>query len=86
MVLSFVSRKQTAAQGFLRPMLCPSRKGSKLNARLCGQVMTCPDCEGVGERSTPCNTCGGDGRVRKSKRIALRVPPGARHQRSSSPG
>lgn len=41
------------------------------------QVMTCPDCEGAGERSTPCNTCGGDGRVRKSKRIALRVPPGA---------
>ena len=24
---------------------------------------------GTGEQSAPCNTCGGDGRVRKSKRI-----------------
>ena len=41
-----------------------------------GQVSTCPECEGVGETSTPCGTCGGDGRVRKSKRISLTVPPG----------
>ena len=40
------------------------------------QVATCPDCEGAGERSTPCSTCGGDGRVRRSKKISLRVPPG----------
>uniref|UniRef100_A0A1S4DKC4 Chaperone protein dnaJ A6, chloroplastic-like n=2 Tax=Nicotiana TaxID=4085 RepID=A0A1S4DKC4_TOBAC len=29
-----------------------------------------------GEISTPCNTCSGDGRVRKSKRISLKIPPG----------
>lgn len=40
------------------------------------QLMTCPDCQGTGESFTPCGTCGGDGRVRKSKRISLRVPAG----------
>ena len=39
--------------------------------------MQCPTCDGVGEESTPCNTCGGDGRVRNSKKISLRVPAGA---------
>ena len=37
------------------------------------QVSTCPDCEGSGEVSTPCETCRGDGRVRKSKKISLKV-------------
>lgn len=40
------------------------------------QISTCPDCEGAGERATPCNTCGGDGRVRRTKKINLNVPPG----------
>jgi molecular chaperone DnaJ len=40
------------------------------------QVSTCPACGGTGETSTPCGTCKGDGRVRGSKRISLRVPPG----------
>ncbi|PSS19231.1 Chaperone protein like [Actinidia chinensis var. chinensis] len=40
------------------------------------QVMTCSSCGGTGETSTPCNTCGGDARVRKSKRISLKVPAG----------
>jgi len=44
---------------------------------LCAQVMQCPNCDGQGEESTPCNTCGGDGRVRNSKKISLRVPAGA---------
>ena len=38
--------------------------------------MTCSSCNGTGEISTPCNTCSGDGRVRKSKRISLKVPAG----------
>jgi molecular chaperone DnaJ len=33
------------------------------------QVTDCQECMGTGEQSAPCNTCGGDGRVRKSKRI-----------------
>ena len=40
------------------------------------QISTCPDCEGSGERATPCNTCGGDGRVRRTKKINLNVPAG----------
>jgi len=40
------------------------------------QVSTCPACGGSGEISTPCSTCSGDGRVRKSKRISLKVPAG----------
>lgn len=42
------------------------------------QVQDCGECQGTGERTTPCGTCGGDGRVRKTKRI--RLPP------PSSPG
>ena len=48
-----------------------------LEARLHAQVMQCPTCDGQGEESIPCNTCGGDGRVRNSKKISLRVPAGA---------
>ncbi|XP_071696687.1 chaperone protein dnaJ A6, chloroplastic-like isoform X2 [Rutidosis leptorrhynchoides] len=40
------------------------------------QVSTCSSCGGSGEISTPCDTCKGDGRVRKSKRISLKVPAG----------
>jgi len=40
------------------------------------QVATCPDCEGSGQVSTPCDKCKGDGRVRKSKRISLKIPAG----------
>jgi molecular chaperone DnaJ len=40
------------------------------------QVSTCPACGGAGETSAPCAKCRGDGRVRGSKRISLRVPPG----------
>eukprot|EP00967_Tisochrysis_lutea_P054323 scaffold67896_cov20-Tisochrysis_lutea.AAC.1 len=36
------------------------------------QVATCPRCEGTGQIFTPCETCGGDGRVRESKRISLK--------------
>ncbi|KAK9096424.1 hypothetical protein Sjap_021921 [Stephania japonica] len=40
------------------------------------QVMTCSACGGMGETSVPCNTCSGDGRVRRTKRISLKVPAG----------
>lgn len=40
------------------------------------QVMTCSSCDGTGEISTPCNSCAGDGRVRRTKRISLKVPAG----------
>lgn len=37
------------------------------------QVSVCTRCEGRGQVFTPCETCGGDGRVRESKRISLKV-------------
>ncbi|CAL0333133.1 unnamed protein product [Lupinus luteus] len=40
------------------------------------QTMTCSSCNGRGETSTPCNACSGDGRVRRTKRISLKVPAG----------
>eukprot|EP00897_Mesotaenium_endlicherianum_P001768 jgi/Mesen1/1619/ME000135S00612 len=40
------------------------------------QVTTCPACKGSGEVATPCNSCGGDGRVRRTKRISIKVPAG----------
>lgn len=40
------------------------------------QVATCPDCEGSGQISSPCEKCKGDGRVRASKRISLKIPAG----------
>ena len=40
------------------------------------QISTCSACGGTGETSTPCSTCSGDGRVRKTKKISLKVPAG----------
>jgi len=40
------------------------------------QVTGCQACGGTGQSSTPCPACAGDGRVRRSKKIQLRVPPG----------
>ncbi|KAK4800578.1 hypothetical protein SAY86_021065 [Trapa natans] len=40
------------------------------------QVMTCSSCGGTGNIYTPCGTCSGDGRVRRTKRISLKVPAG----------
>jgi len=40
------------------------------------QVATCPSCGGQGQTFTPCASCAGDGRVRRTKLINLRVPPG----------
>ena len=40
------------------------------------QIQSCSRCDGTGESSTPCSTCGGDGRVRRNKSIEVRVPAG----------
>ncbi|KAK9690854.1 hypothetical protein RND81_09G158600 [Saponaria officinalis] len=40
------------------------------------QAMTCPDCNGFGESQTPCTKCRGDGRVKKSKKLNLKIPAG----------
>jgi molecular chaperone DnaJ len=47
---------------------------------LLGQVMTarpCPTCAGVGEViPDPCRRCGGDGRIRNRREIAVKIPVG----------
>lgn len=40
------------------------------------QISTCPVCSGVGQSSTPCVACRGDGRVRRKKSVSLKVPAG----------
>ena len=40
------------------------------------QVSGCPRCEGGGQIFIPCDKCSGDGRIRDSKRISLKVPAG----------
>eukprot|EP00976_Prorocentrum_cordatum_P043597 882035-Prorocentrum_minimum.AAC.1 len=41
-----------------------------------GCVAALQTCGGTGQKYQPCGACGGDGRVRRTKRISLRVPPG----------
>ncbi|NNC24472.1 molecular chaperone DnaJ [Salinisphaera sp. USBA-960] len=37
----------------------------------------CPDCQGRGKRvQNPCRKCSGEGRIRSSKTLSVRVPPG----------
>ena len=40
-------------------------------------ISTCPRCAGRGEVvEKPCENCGGSGKIRVSKRISVRIPPG----------
>ena len=70
-----------------------SKPGSVKTCPTCGgagQVITtrgffqvqqvCPDCSGAGQMiSNPCSECRGQGRIEKTGRIKLRVPPGITH-------
>jgi len=40
------------------------------------QAVCCPDCNGMGERCSPCNRCHGEGRIKKHKKIDIKVPAG----------
>lgn len=40
------------------------------------QVSICPACQGTGQISTPCDVCGGDGRIGQRKRVTVTVPAG----------
>jgi molecular chaperone DnaJ len=63
---------------------CPTCKGSgqirQVSRSFFGQfvnVSTCPQCHGDGEViATPCETCGGEGRVKKEITITVKVPTG----------
>ena len=39
-------------------------------------MQVCSKCDGAGVSSTPCSSCGGDGRVRKPRNIRITVPAG----------
>jgi molecular chaperone DnaJ len=61
---------------------CPTCGGSGAVSDAAGGMFgfsrTCPTCQGVGEvPETPCSTCRGQGRVRRSKPVSVHVPPGA---------
>ncbi len=66
------------------PVTCDTCHGQgevqSVQRSLLGQVMTsrpCPVCAGVGEViPDPCHRCGGDGRVRARRDIAVKIPPG----------
>lgn len=59
---------------------CPTCRGAGqvISSRGFFQVQqACPDCQGTGKIiSDPCSDCHGDGRVEKTTRINLRIPPG----------
>jgi molecular chaperone DnaJ len=66
------------------PQTCDTCKGhgevQQVQRSFLGQVMTtrsCPRCSGVGSVIvTPCNQCGGDGRVRSRRSLTVKIPAG----------
>ena len=60
--------------------MCHGR-GQVISARGFFQVsQTCPRCRGLGEIiEKPCHVCGGEGRVEKTSRIKIKIPPGIAH-------
>ena len=66
-----------------RAVTCPTcrGRGQVVSSRGFFQVsQTCPRCRGLGEViEQPCDVCGGEGRVEKSSRIKIKVPPGIAH-------
>ena len=57
---------------------CPQCKGSGRVDAARGPmriVTTCPTCDGTGKQ--PCATCGGSGVVAGSRKVTVRIPPGA---------
>lgn len=47
------------------------------------QVVQCPKCQGEGKiPEKSCKTCGGDGRVRKSKKLKIKIPAGVANEQT----
>jgi molecular chaperone DnaJ len=66
-----------------RAVTCPTcrGRGQVVSSRGFFQVsQTCPHCRGLGEViEKPCDQCGGEGRVEKTSRIKIKIPPGIAH-------
>ena len=65
------------------PRICPECNGRGVTAESQGLFaisQPCPRCRGNGTMiETPCAICGGTGRVRRTKRYAVKIPAGARN-------
>ena len=70
----------TGAETGSRTIRCPTcgGRGQVISSRGFFQVsQTCPRCRGAGEIvEKPCKDCDGEGRIEKTSRINLKIPPG----------
>ena len=58
---------------------CGSCRGSGQLIKAKGHLrfsLTCPTCQGSGSIVVACSACGGDGRVARSDRLSVKIPPG----------
>jgi molecular chaperone DnaJ len=63
------------------PGPCPECNGTGHIQQTSGRMkfnVACPRCGGTGKARTTCNNCGGEGVVRKSETITVRIKPGTR--------
>jgi len=78
------SCKGSGAKAGSKPIRCSACKGSgqirKTQRTILGsfsQIVTCTTCKGTGEViATPCESCQGEGRLKKSHKVKVKIPPG----------
>ncbi len=76
--------KGSGAKPGTKPIRCSSCKGTgqvkRTQRTILGsftQITTCPTCRGSGETiSSPCQTCHGEARVKKSHKVKIKIPAG----------
>jgi molecular chaperone DnaJ len=70
----------SGASGGTEPVRCQPCSGSgtiRVQQGFFSIQQTCRTCQGTGQRiETPCRDCGGRGRVRRNRTLAVKVPPG----------
>lgn len=72
--------KGTGGEDGAKPVRCPSCNGRGVVRTQQGFFTierTCPKCNGTGEIiAKPCNSCGGEGRTKAEKKLAVTIPAG----------
>ena len=70
----------SGAEAGSKPVNCPTCRGIgrvRTQQGFFTMERTCPACHGAGKViDKPCRSCGGQGRVRKEKTLAVTIPPG----------